>query len=117
MPRPAASLWWLALGLTASAAWFVTASRLAHAWGLGDAAPALGLAVAAVVALTLWRWSRVDREQMSLARLRCPRCSGALDMRHEHARPAEDAGGVQCWTCGRCGYERVERLTCAECAA
>jgi hypothetical protein len=108
--------WWVTLAVVAPAAWFVTAAGLMRLWGLHEAAPAIGVLVAAAVAVTLWRWAQTDREQIALAELRCPRCRAALDVRHEHARPAA-ASGVQQWTCSGCGYEHAEALTCAQCAA
>ena len=108
---------WIAIGLVASAAWFVIAARLMRIWGLREAAPAIGLLAAAVVAITLWRWAQTDREQAALAELRCPRCRATLRERHEHARPEGVAVGLQRWNCQRCGYEHVEALTCPRCAA
>ncbi len=109
-------VWWVGLAVVAPAAWFVTATRLMRLGGLHEAAPAIGLLVAAAIAVTLWRWAQTDREQIALAELRCPRCRATLDVRHEHARPAA-ASGVQQWTCSGCGYEHAEALTCAQCAA
>ena len=108
---------WLALGLVATAGWFVTAMRLMRLWGLHDAAPAIGLLAATAVAVTLWRLAQTDREQASLAALRCPRCRDALELRHEHARPGGIAAGLQHWSCAGCGFDHSEALTCPECAA
>ncbi len=108
---------WSALGAVATAAWFVTATRLMRIWGLPEVAPAIGLLAAAVVAVTLWRWALADRRQNALAALRCPRCSRSIDVRHEHARADGVETGVVSWTCHQCGYQHSEPLTCAECAA
>jgi len=107
---------WGALGVVATAAWFVTATRLMRIWGFSDAAPAIGLIAAVIVALTLWHWAATDRTQRALAVLRCPRCSQAIETRHEHARPGGVGSGLQSWTCDHCGYLHSESLTCAECA-
>jgi hypothetical protein len=107
---------WIALGVVATAAWFVTATRLMRLWGFSDAAPAIGLIAAAIVALTLWRWAATDRLQRALAVLRCPRCAEAIETQHEHARPGGVETGLQSWTCQQCGYVHSEPLTCAECA-
>ncbi|MDP6605330.1 MAG: hypothetical protein QF664_03590 [Dehalococcoidia bacterium] len=117
MPVRYPSIAWLVLGVIASAAWFVTATRLMRLWGLNDAAPALGLLAAAVVALTLWRWAAADRRGMALAALRCPRCDQPLRTEHSHARPRGVATGIQRWHCGLCQYEHSEALTCPQCAA
>ena len=110
-------LWWIGLGVVASAAWFVTAVRLTRIWGPREEAPAIGLLVAAAVALTLWRWARVDREQRALTELRCPRCWETLQCSHDHARADGLAEGVVRWSCERCGYQHAEALTCPDCAA
>ena len=117
MPVRYPTVAWSALGLVATAAWFVTATRLMRIWGFAEAAPAIGLLTAAVVAVTLWRWAATDRRQSALAVLRCPRCAGAITVQHDHARPGGLATGVQSWTCGRCEFSHAEPLTCAECAA
>ena len=117
MPRAAPMLGWIALAIVASGAWYLTGSRLARLWGLNDAAPAIGLLVAVLVALTLWRWALTDRRESSLAEQRCPDCGATLHPHHEHARPGGIAVGLARWDCGRCGYAHVEALTCAECAA
>lgn len=108
---------WILLGVVASTAWFAVSLRLMRAWGLHEAAPAIGLLTATAVAVTLWRWARSDREQAALAELRCPRCRSALRERHQHARPGGVAAGVQRWSCERCDYDHVEPLTCPGCAA
>ena len=117
MPRAAPTLAWIALAVVASVGWYLTATRLSRIWGLNNAAPAIGLLVAVLVALTLWRWALTDRRERSLAEQRCPGCDTTLQPRHEHARPGGIAVGLARWDCGRCGYSHVEALTCADCAA
>lgn len=117
MPVRYLTVAWLALGVVASAAWFVTATRLMQIWGLNEAAPAIGLLAAAVVALTLWRWAAADRQGSALAELRCPQCEQRLETEHAHARPGGVATGIQHWHCAHCGYEHSEALTCPQCAA
>jgi ribosomal protein S27AE len=108
---------WALLVVVASAGWFATATALARRWALHDAAPGIGVIAAVIVAVTLWRWARSDREQLALAELRCPRCATVLRSWHEHARAGALADGLQQWQCDRCGYAHAEALTCERCAA
>lgn len=117
MPPRFPGVVWLALLVVAAGGWGVTAARLTRIWGADEAAPAVGFAVAVLVAVTIWRWAQGDREQRALAAQRCPRCSDALSAAHVHARPGGVGTGLQRWQCARCGYEHSEALTCAECAA
>lgn len=120
MPRPwarleARTLGWGALVLVSALAWFETGRGLAFRLGLAGAEAGIGLAIAAVVALTLMRWARSDAEARALAALECPVCHAPLATRHEHGSRA--LGGRQLWSCANCGLERIRRLTCAGCAA
>ncbi len=118
LPLPTlAGLAWALLVVVASAGWFATATGLARRWALHDAAPGIGVIAAVIVAVTLWRWARSDREQLALAELRCPRCNDALRSWHEHARAGALADGLQQWECAGCGYAHAEALTCERCAA
>ncbi len=110
------TLAWTALAAVAAAGWFETGARVSSHLGLGAASPAIGVAAAAVVVLTIGRWARADREQAALARGECPRCRAALASRHDHARPGALAGGLVAWECAGCGYARSEPLTCEQCA-
>ena len=106
--------WTLLIGVSALA-WFQTGRGLAFRLGLGGAESGVGIALAAVVALTLIRWARSDVEARSLAALRCPACRATLSTRHEHG--TRTFAGRQMWTCSNCGLERIARLTCEGCAA
>ena len=106
---------WGALVLVSALAWFETGRGLAFRLGLDGAEAGVGVALAAVVTLTLVRWARGDAEARALAALECPRCRSALVTRHEHGSRA--IPGRQLWTCASCGLERITRLTCAGCAA
>lgn len=108
-------LGWGALILISALVWFDTGRGLASRLGLDGAEAGIGLAVAAVVTLTLVRWACGDAEARSLAALECPRCRAGLVTRHEHGSKA--LPGRQLWSCDRCGLERITRLTCSGCAA
>ena len=111
----AGRLAWVALVLVSALAWFETGRGLAFRLGLTGAEAGIGLALAAVVSLTLVRWARSDAESRALAALECPACHAPLATRHEHGTGR--VGGRQVWSCGSCGLERIARLTCAGCAA
>ncbi len=118
LPLPTLNgLLWTLLVVVASAGWFATATGLARRWELHDAAPGIGLIAAVIVAVTLSRWARSDRELSALAELRCPQCAAALSSWHEHARAGALADGLQQWECAHCGYAHAEALTCERCAA
>jgi hypothetical protein len=107
---------WVALTVLGTVAWFQFARALAFRFGLSEAATAIGLLTAALVAATLWRWAKTDRAAQAIAEGRCPRCAASLRHAHEHAR-AGWASGLESWACDSCGYERSEALTCPACAA
>jgi hypothetical protein len=107
-------LWGLLIGVSALA-WFETGRGLAFRLGLEGAETGAGIALAAVVAVTLLRWARGDAEARSLAALRCPACRSLLETRHEHRSQAH--AGRQSWRCTACGLEQVRELTCEGCAA
>ncbi|HJM89785.1 MAG TPA: hypothetical protein QF624_09195 [Dehalococcoidia bacterium] len=117
MPGRYPSLTWSVLGLISTAAWYITATRIARIVGMRDAASAIGLLAAVLVAITLWRWALADRRQTALTHLRCPQCDAQLRTEHEHARPGGVETGVQRWRCEDCGFEHTEALTCPRCAA
>ncbi len=111
----ARTLGWLALVLVSTLAWFETGRGLAFRLGLDGAEAGVGVALAAVVALTLVRWARSDAEARALAGLECPVCRAPLVTHHEHG--TRTLAGRQIWSCANCGLERIARLTCAACAA
>ncbi len=118
LPLPTfTDLAWALLVVVASAGWYATATGIARRWALQDAAPGIGLIAAVIVAVTLSRWARSDRELSALAELRCPQCAAALSSWHEHARAGALADGLQQWECAHCGYAHAEALTCEHCAA
>ncbi len=104
------------LAIFAAAVWFIVTTRIVRIWGPDSAAPAAGVVVAVLIAATIWRWARTDEEQAALASTLCPRCRGALNVRHEHARSGALAQGLTEWRCTSCGYEHSEALTCELCA-
>ena len=116
--RYAAALAWGALITLAAGAWFVTGTRVSARLGFDAAAPAIGVIVAAAVAVTIWRWGRADRDAVALERGRCPRCRAPIATRHQHALPGTQRQGRIEWRCATaaCGFERIEPLTCERCA-
>jgi hypothetical protein len=105
----------LAVALAAGGAWYLATTRIMFRLGTEDAAQAVGVLAGIAVALSLWRRSVAENARASLDRLICPRCAGAVASSHEHAG-ASHPGGLQLWSCSRCGYEHAEALTCASCA-
>ena len=99
----------------AGAAWYLAGERIAIRLGQDEVAPAVGILLGAVTALTLWRRNAADQLDASLRRLVCPACRGPLETSHEHAGEVQP-GGLQAWTCASCGYAHASTLTCAECA-
>jgi ribosomal protein S27AE len=82
--------------------------------GTEDAAQAVGVLAGIAVAASLWRRSVAEGERASLDRLICPRCGSTIEATHEHAG-ASQPGGLQLWSCARCGYNHAEALTCEGC--
>ena len=105
---------WTVLVLLSSAAWYLTGRGLAFRLGLGELSVGVGIAFAAIVALTLLRWAGGDAIEDALAAGRCPSCRLHIESRHEHA--SGSMPGREIWACD-CGFGRIAPLTCARCAA
>ena len=114
MPRSLAAIPAFAVALFAGFAWHLAAERFAVRLGAADLAPAIGLLLGAITALTLWRRNAADQLEASLARLVCPACGAHLTTEHEHAGDTHP-GGLLTWSCPACGYAHAAALTCEEC--
>lgn len=104
------ALAWLPLALFAGAAWYLAATRIMYRLGAADAATGIGLLTALAVVITLARWTLLDGEQASRARLACPRCHGPLTTGQEPARAGAPDSGLLHWSCAACGYTHAEPL-------
>lgn len=115
MPRSLAAVPAFAVALIAGSAWYLAGERFAVRLGATEIAPAVGLLLGALTALTLWRRNAADQLEMSLRRLACPACSARLATEHEHAGGAYPQG-LMTWSCTACDYAHATALTCKECA-
>ena len=104
----------VAVALLAGGAWYLATTRIMFRLGVEDAANVIGVLTAGAITASLWRRSAADSVQASLVRLVCPRCGSRLTSTHEHVSSAQP-GGLQEWSCARCGYAHAEALTCEGC--
>ena len=104
-------LFWWPLLAGVGFVWFLFGTRLMHALGADQLAPAVGLMLAVAVVVTLWRWSARDARRFTIEAGTCPRCYNLVTPYQYAPLPGIREEALRGWQCENCGLEDIQPLT------